>query len=266
MSEKMYYRDYWDTPTFPFMGDEQGYIIMEDIITVDETLEDLSTFEPFEIALEITKKFYDTKMDIVNPFPQVFLLCKTRYDHYKDRMLYFVLPSDSPLPYQYVWENRNLTFDFTGIVFKRSEVENVRFIVTESDFDLKSPANAPKAYPNPAFLLEYFPEEGPKSRAEAILAEISASKNIPTKQKDKNKMGKANEKRLANTEARWKEQFALGIKASLYCMEQHQQTGKPVTRKEYETMLTRRCNGSFMVEAGRIFREIMPPEILHRGD
>lgn len=38
------------------MGDGQGYIIMEDIITVDETLENLSTFEPFEIALEITKK------------------------------------------------------------------------------------------------------------------------------------------------------------------------------------------------------------------
>jgi len=266
MSEIVYYKDYWNSPTFSFMGDEQGYIIMKDVITVDETLKKLSTFEPFEIALEITKKFYDSKMDIVNPFSQPLLLCKTRYDHYKDRMLYFVLPADSPFPYQYIWENRQLKFDFTGIVFERSDIENINFIVTECDFDLKIPTNAPKPYPNPAFLLEHFPEEGPQARTEAILAEIAASKSIPVKQKDKNKMGKANEKRLANTEARWKEQFALGIKAALYCMEQHQQTGKPITRKEYETMLTHRCNGSFMVEAGRIFREIMPPEILHRGD
>ena len=205
-------------------------------------------------------------MDIVNPFPQVLLLCKTRYDDYKDRMLYFVLPSDTPFPYQYTWENRQLKFDFTGIVFERNDVEDVNFIVTKGDFDLKIPANAPKPYPNPTFLLDHFLEKGPQARAETILAEIATRKSIPTKQKDKNKMGKANEKRLTNTEARWKEQFSLGIRAALYCMEQYQQTGSPVTCKEYETMLTRRCNGSFMVEAGRMFREIIPPEILHRGD
>lgn len=79
-------------------------------------------------------------------------------------------------------------------------------------------------------------------------------------------MSKANEKKRSHTEARWKQQFSSGIAAALFCLEQYQRTGTPVTRKEYAAALRKQEYEPLMVEADGLFRALMPKEILHRGD
>jgi hypothetical protein len=99
------------------------------------------------------------------------------------------------------------------------------------------------------------------------MEKVAAAQPVAAKKRSSPKdMNRANEKRRENVEKRWKEQFSVGVAAAVFCLEQARKTGKPVTQKEYRAILRERGYDAFMVEAEEIFRKLMPPEALHRGD
>lgn len=261
------YEEYWPYPTFFALGVEQGYIIEKSVVTAEELLTRFSGLEPFELALGINGKILARKLNRVHNFPQPFLLCKTRYDKYQDRMLYFLLEADRVFPFHYAWTDDELSFDFTGIVFKENEIGTVEFCAVEYDFQLSRPDKAPKPYGRPAFLLDNFPVNGPGNLIEALMQNVPEPSPIAAEEgKPKKDMTRANEKRREKTESRWKEQFSVGIAAAVFCFEHYQKTGKPVTRDDYMTALIERKYASLMIEADTVFHKLMPPEMLHRGD
>lgn len=131
-------------------------------------------------------------------------------------------------------------------------------------------AKAPKAYNHLAILREQFSPEGPVPAKELTPApqEGQESPVVPAEEpaKLRKDMTKANEARREKIEARWKDQFPIGVALTLFCLQQYGKTGKPVTQKEYEAALRQQGYDSLMIEAGEVFRKLMPPEILHRGD
>lgn len=160
-----------------------------------------------------------------------------------------------------------VSFDFTGIVFKESEIGNIEYCANNDDFRLPRHDKAPQPYGRLTFLREKFPVDGPESLIELLMKEMvvppPVAKGSRNSQKD---MRSANELRRKNVEERWKSQFSIGVAAAVFCLEQQQKTGKPVTRKEYEAALKERGYALLMVEAESLFRKLMPPEVLHRGD
>ena len=215
------YTDYWPYPTFSTLGVDQQYIVETAIIPAEDLLRRFSGFEPFEMALAINNSILFPKLNKPCDFPRPFLLCKTRRDTANNRPVYFLLEALDLFPFQYRWENDNLIFDFTGIVFKESDILTLELSAVENDFNLPHAQRAPKAYRRLSFLKEYFPEEGPKTVIEALLQEISTAQKGehttgPVQKKD---MSKANEKKRSHTEARWKQQFSSGIAAALFCLE-----------------------------------------------
>ena len=277
-SDQPNYEEYWSPPTFSALGVDQGYIIEEKIVTAEELLKRFSGFEPFELALGINNKIIASKSGSIYSFPKPFLLCKTRHDKPNDRMLYFLLEADRVFPFRYTWTDDTLSFDFTGIVFKESDINTVELCAVEHDFQLSRHDESPKPYVRLAFLLENFPVDGPQNLIEALTRNVVeplpvAAENVaapspvaPEDGKPKKDMTKANEKRREKTETRWKEQFSVGIATAVFCFEHYQKTGKPVIRDDYEAALIERGYAPLMIEADTIFRKLMPPEVLHRGD
>lgn len=261
------YEKYWPHPTFSTLGVEQGYIIEKNIVTVEELLIRFSGFEPFELALGINNNIISHKLDRICDFPKPFLLCKTRHDKHNDRMLYFLLEANSLFPFRYTWEDDVLSFDFTGIVFKEDEIRTIELCAVENDFQLSRHDKAPKPYAQLAFLRDNFPMGGPETLIESLMQTITtAPPPIAPKSSSSTKdMSRTNEKRHENMEARWKKQFSAGVAAAVFCLEQYQKTGTPVTRKEYEAALRKRGYESLLIEADALFRQLVPPEVLHRG-
>lgn len=261
-SDRPNYEKYWPQPTFSALGVAQGYIVEENIVTAEQLLQRFSGLEPFELALSINNKIAAHKHGTLYSFPKPFLLCKSRHDKYNDRMLHFLLEADKLFPFSYTWTDDALSFDFTGIVFKEDEIKTIELCAVEYDFQLSHPDAAPKPYGRLAFLRENFPEDGPESVIETLMKKPAE----PAPPKGKKDMTKPNEKRRERTELRWKKQFSIGVAAAVFCFEHYQKTEKPVTRDEYKAALGERGYGLLMVEADELFRKIMPPEVLHRGD
>lgn len=161
MPDQGNYTDYWPYPTFSTLGVDQQYIVETAIIPAEDLLRRFSGFEPFEMALAINNSILFPKLNKPCDFPRPFLLCKTRRDTANNRPAYFLLEALDLFPFQYRWENDNLIFDFTGIVFKESDILTLELSAVENDFSLPHVQNAPKAYRKLSFLKEYFPEEGP---------------------------------------------------------------------------------------------------------
>lgn len=261
------YEEYWPYPTFSALGVDQGYIVEKKIVTAEELLVRFSGLEPFELAFGINDRIAADKLDRLCGFPEPFLLCKTRYDKFQDIMYHFLLKADALFPFRYTWIDDALSFDFTGIVFKEREIGNIEYCAVEYDFQLSPHEKAPKSYSRLPFLRENFPVDGPETLIEALMKEIAASPPVAKESRSSKKdMSRANAKRHEKVDTRWKSQFASGIAAAHFCLEQHQKTGKPVTRKEYEAALRKQGYASLMVEADALFRKLMPPEVLHRGD
>ncbi len=226
-----------------------------------------SGFEPFELALGINNKIISGKLGKTYAFPQPFLLCKTRYDKVNDKTLYFLLEADTIFPFRYTWSDDTLSFDFTGIVFQEREIGDIEHCAVEPDFQLRHHENAPQSYNRLPFLREKFPVNGPDALIASLMEKIAAAQPVAAKKRGSPKdMNRANEKRRENVEKRWKEQFSVGVTAAILCLEQYQKTGKSMTQKEYRAALRERGYEAFMVEAEEIFRRLMPPEALHRGD
>jgi len=268
------YEQYWRIPTFSVLGVDQGYIIVEKIVTAKELLARWGSFEPYELALAINDDIVCQKTGAIRTFPPPFLLYKTRVDQAQRRTYHFLLPADFLFPFKYAWQNDTLTFDFTGIVFKEDDIRNIELCAVDNDFQLGHHENAPQPYRHSAFLRENFPVDGPDTLIASLMEKISVSSPIteeaigPKKNMSKAKkdMRSANETRRENVEKRWKEQFSIGVVAAVFCLEQHRKTGKPVMQKEYRAALQKHGLASFMVEAEELFRKLMPPEVLHRGD
>jgi len=197
-------------------------------------------------------------------------LCKTRFDHYQSRTYYFLRPADFLFPFKYAWQDDMLSFDFTGIVFKKKAIASIEYGAVEYDFLLRRHDKAPQPYGRHVFLLERFPVDGPDALIASLMEKVAVSPPPPITEErrspPKKDMSKANAKRRENTEARWKEQFSVGVAAAVFCLEEFRKTGKPVTQKEYKAALQERGHGAFMIEAEELFRKLMPPEALHRGD
>lgn len=266
-SDRPNYEEYWSHPTFSALGVDQDYIIAENIVTAEELLKLFCGFEPFELALGINNKIAAQKMDKLYDFPKPFLLCKTRHDKHNGKMLYFLLEADQVFPFRYTWADDALSFDFTGIVFKESEIGTIELCAIEHDFQLSRHAEAPKPYGYLAFLLENFPVDGPENLIEALTQNVAEPSSLAAENgKPKKDMTRPNEKRRERTESRWKEQFSVGVAAAIFCLEHYRETGNPVTREEYKAALRQQGCESLMVEADALFRKLMPPEVLHRGD
>ena len=262
------YEQYWRIPTFSVLGVDQGYIVEQNIYTAAEVLARWGSFEPYELALGINDHILRGKTGEIRTFPQPFLLCKTRFDHYQDRTYHFLRPADFLFPFKYAWQGDMLSFDFTGIVFKKKDIEGIEYGAVEYDFLLRHHDKAPQPYGRHAFLLEKFPVDGPDALIASLMEKTAAPPPpiVEERRGPKKDMSKANDKRRENIEARWKEQFSVGVAAAVYCLEQHRKTGKPVTQKEYKKALLEHGYDAFMIEAEELFRKLMPSEALHRGD
>jgi hypothetical protein len=261
------YEEYWAHPTFSALGVDQGYIVEKNIVTAEDLLQRFSGLEPFELALGINNKIIANKLNTIYSFPKPFLLCKTRHDKQNNKMLYFLLEADKPFPFRYVWEDDVLSFDFTGIVFNEDEIKTIELCAVENDFQLSRHDRDPKPYSGLAFLWENFPVGGPEKITETLLEKAAASPPVAAEDHSPKKdMASPNKKRRENTELRWKEQFSVGVAAAVFCLEQYQKTGKPVTKEEYKAALRAQGHDALMVEAEAFFRKLVPPEVLHRGD
>lgn len=261
------YEEYWPHPTFSVLGVDQGYIIEKSIVPAENLLVRFSSLEPFELALGINSKIIAHKMNRVCSFPKPFLLCKTRHDKHNDRVLYFLLEAEDLFPFRYTWADDTITFDFTGIVFKENEIRNIEFSAAEYDFQLSHHDKAPKPYGRLAFLQQNFPLGGPEALIAPLMEKMTTAPPAPIESGNSPKdMSKPNKTRRENVESRWKDQFSIGMAAAVFCMKQYQETGKPVPRKAYEAAIRAKGYRPLMVEADTLFRQIMPPEVLHRGD
>lgn len=261
------YLDYWPNPTFTALGLEQGYIIANHIVTASDVLKIFSSMEPFELAIAINNSILFHKLDKIYDFPRPFLLCKTRYDDANDRMLYFLLENEELYPFSYEWTDGGLSFDFRGLVFQESIIREIEYSAFNLDFNLKPKADTPAPYARLPFLKEQFPPEGPEKCIATLMRQVVESQTTAKpKASAKNNLERANDVRQNNAGERWKKQFSSGIAATLFCMEEYRKTGKPVTRKEYTAALNADGHAPLMVEAEGFFRNLLPKEMLHRGD
>lgn len=263
-SEKYRNETYWLTSVLPSVDIAEAYDIEGDILTADELLERWSMFEPYELALAINDEIRCRKHGPHNNFPITYLLCKSRIDPETDRPVHFLRFTYEPFPFTYTWSGDTLSFDFTGIAFKRFHVVN--FEHGKPAFLLPRYAHAPKPYNHLAVLREQFPVSGLPQPVAEKPENLCASVPAETPSSGKKDMHKANEARFAKSEARWKEQFSLGVSAAVFCMEQYAKTGKAIEQKQYEDALKELGCGLLMSEADRIFRKTMPQDVLHRGD
>jgi len=264
----------------PDVDASNAYAIENDIVTADELLERWSTFEPYELALAINDEIQCRKKGQHYTFPITYLLWKSRHDPDRDKLIHFLRFAYEPFPFRYAWDGDVLSFNFSGIAFKKMDVIN--FEHQKPTLLLQKDASAPKPYTHLTVLREKFPvgnliadtppspanaeklpreptgEDGVSSEAEPILSEPTV--------KPKKDMSNANTKRSEKSEERWKDQFSLAVTLTKFCLERYAETGKPVTKREYNAMLASKKLPTLMVEAEAIFRKIMPQEVLDRGD
>jgi len=271
---------YWLTSVLPDVDTSDAYAIENDIITADELLERWGTFEPYELALAINDEIRCRKKSQHYSFPITYLLYKSRRDQDQDKLVHFLRFSYEPFPFHYAWKGDTLSFDFSGIVFKKMDVIN--FEHQKPMLLLQRDTNAPKPYNHLAVLREKFPVSNPIADTSPSPANTeklplgpvggngatSEAEPVPAEPivKPKKDMSNPNTKRLEKSEGRWKDQFSLAVTLTKFSLERYAETGKPVTKREYKAMLVREKLPALMVEAETIFRKVMPQEILDRGD
>ena len=73
------------------------------------------------------------------------------------------------------------------------------------------------------------------------------------------------EKKSAKTAERWEKHLEIAVKLAVYCMEQYNECGKPITKKQYEAELKRQKLTLLSDKADRAFRRSMPYHMLERG-
>lgn len=260
-SEKYRNEPYWLSSVLPWIDIADAYDIEEDVLTADELLERWSMFEPYELALAINDEIRCRKHGPHSSFPITYLLCKSRINPETGRNVHFLRFSYDLFPFTYTWSGDTLSFDFTGIVFKKFHVINFEY--NKSTLLLQRDRQAPKSHNQLTILREQFPISGiPQPTVETLAACEPVPTNASSKKKD---MDKATKAHRDNSNLRWKEQFAVGVAAAVFCMDKYQSNGKPVEKKEYEAALREMKMGQLMDEADRIFRKLMPRVVLNRG-
>jgi len=264
----------------PDVDASEAYAFEDDIITADELLERWGTLEPYELALAINDEIRCRKKGQHYTFPITYLLWKSRRNSDQDKPVHFLRFAYEPFPFHYAWKGDVLSFGFIGIAFKKMDVIN--FEHQKPMLLLQKDANAPKPYNHLTVLREKFPVGNPvadtspsPANAEKLPLEPAGGDNVSSEAepilsestvKPKKDMSNANTKRSEKSEERWKDQFSLAVTLTKFCLERYAETGKPVTKREYNAMLASEKLPALMVEAEAIFRKIMPQEVLDRGD
>lgn len=99
------------------------------------------------------------------------------------------------------------------------------------------------------------------------LCRVGTPDEVFPKRKDEilNRIFPMLEKKSAKTADRWEKHLEVAVKLAVYCMEQYNECGKPITKKQYETELKRQKLTLLSDKADRAFRRSMPYHMLERG-